>query len=113
MSWILSFLILLVPALIISVIIRLLGVTQPIVLYISAIVSASFTGWFISSAGSAMSTAGPNQAATIRTLFIGLMAGLVAAGAVIFISQLIAKKNSKPVPRPGLLPTMADVCHIV
>jgi len=91
-SWILPFLILLVPALIITVIVRFLGVTQPIVLFISAIASASFTGWFISSAGSAMSTAGPNQAAMIRTLFIGVVAGLVAAGVVIFISQLIAKK---------------------
>ena len=92
MSWILSFLILLVPAFIVAVIARLLGVAQPIILCVSAMAAASFTGWFISSAASAMSTAGPNQGAMIRTIFIGLVAGLVAAGIVILLSHLIGKK---------------------
>ena len=89
MNWLLSILILLLPAMLFMGIARLLGVVNWWGFLAAAIIGAALTGAFLSSAGSAMATAVNPQSATLRGAGIGLLSGLISWGIVYLVAKLL------------------------
>jgi hypothetical protein len=91
MNVLLGFVILAVPAAIVMGIVRLLGVTNQWLLLLGAMIGGGLAGAFIGSAASAMATAVNSQVAALRAGGIGLGAGLVVGGLILWAASIIAQ----------------------
>ena len=91
MVWLLSVLILSVPAIVLmGLAFLLLGVRQWWGLMLAAIIGSMLAGMFIASAGSAMATAVDPDEALLRGALIGSGAGIVVGGLILLLARLVS-----------------------